>query len=286
MKIVPQFFFQEDRIRKIMVDGLSGVVVKRVEEADHNNDRYLASHALTLVLKGSLQVEQVDGDLTIVPAGRMIFLPRGLYMISDIIPKGGSFEAAVFFFEQSLVDQFVSSLVPGKQAGGNETPIIFDYDQKLRLFTENLLALYGEGHPAQKELTRPKLMELLHLLSQTQQGPAFQQLLHSLQFRVKRSLREFMQLNFHKPLSVADYAYLSGRSLSTFHRDFKRQFGLAPKKWLIEQRLERARQLLQDRNGTVQEVALFSGYDNPAHFIKAFKKRWGITPKQWAMREG
>ena len=40
-----------------------------------------------------------------------------------------------------------------------------------------------------------------------------------------------MEKNFDKPLKIEDYAYLTGRSLSTFRRDFKSYFEITPQKW-------------------------------------------------------
>jgi AraC-like DNA-binding protein len=81
-------------------------------------------------------------------------------------------------------------------------------------------------------------------------------------------------------LSVQDFARLTGRSPSSFNRDFKRQFGTTPHQWLIDARLDRAMELIQSTQMTVTEVALEIGYDNVSHFIKAFKTKYGQTPKQ------
>jgi AraC-like DNA-binding protein len=94
-----------------------------------------------------------------------------------------------------------------------------------------------------------------------------------------------MEANFHKPLSIEDYAYLTGRSLSSFRRDFISQFGISPKQWLIEKRLDHARTLLSKNHTTVTDVAVEIGYDNISHFVKAFHKRYGIPPKQFLMQK-
>ena len=48
-----------------------------------------------------------------------------------------------------------------------------------------------------------------------------------------------MQKNFDKPLKIEDYAYLTGRSVSTFRRDFKASFSMTPQQWIKEQRLDK-----------------------------------------------
>ena len=90
-----------------------------------------------------------------------------------------------------------------------------------------------------------------------------------------------MLQHFEKPLDIADYAYLTGRSISTFQRDFKSKFASSPKQWLIEKRLQKAAQLLKQTSASVTEIALKVGYDNVSHFIKAFNKKYGNSPKQY-----
>lgn len=106
MKVVPQTFYQHPRIENILVNGLSCVLLKNVQYRDLQNQRYVASHALILVLNGTLQIETPEGELTIINRNQIIFLPKGLYMISDIIPKNESFEAVVFFLTKKSAMNF------------------------------------------------------------------------------------------------------------------------------------------------------------------------------------
>ena len=114
------------------------------------------------------------------------------------------------------------------------------------------------------------------------EGVEFVDVLHALRMKEKRNIKRFMEDNFDKPLKIEDYAYLTGRSLSTFHRDFKRQFSAGPKQWLIQKRLEKSTALLS--NQSVTQVAYAIGYENVSHFIKAFQQRYGISPKQFLIR--
>ncbi|MBQ4802874.1 helix-turn-helix transcriptional regulator [Aquimarina sp. MMG015] len=281
MKVVPQVFYQHPRIEKVLIDGLSCVILKNVKQADLQNERYLASHALTLVLNGGLQVETPEGDLTIVRKNQIILLPRGLYMISDIIPKDNSFEAIVFFFDEEITDEFLNNFEVFTKED-TSTNLVLEYDQNLRLFTDTLLTLYRGKN--QHQFTRPKLLELLHLISISKQGSEFLSKLFQLKKRAKKNIRTFMNNNFDKPLDVEDYSYLTGRSISTFRRDFKSKFGISPKKWLIERRLEKASFLLKDTNDSVTSIARQVGYENTPHFIKTFQKKFNISPKQFQIK--
>jgi AraC family transcriptional regulator, exoenzyme S synthesis regulatory protein ExsA len=284
LKILPQQFYQVPEIKKIMVDGLSCIIHKEFVSPTPQKEGYVSTHAITLVRKGTLKVENDAGPLTYVQAGQMIFLPKGLYMISDIIPDQGAFEAVVFFFEEDVINNFINSINLKSKKEKCVTHLVLEYTNPVKIFTEALLQLYSGQHNTHKALTKTKLFELLHLIAGSQPSECFLNALATLNNKEKKSLRAFMEANFSNPLGIADYAYLTGRSLSSFRRDFINQFGTSPKQWLIDKRLEHARELLKKNHTTVSQVALSTGYENMSHFIKAFHHKYGMPPKQFLMQ--
>jgi AraC family transcriptional regulator, exoenzyme S synthesis regulatory protein ExsA len=284
MRVLPQLFYQSPEISKIFVDGLSCIVHKELKEAVWHKEGYVSAHAITLVLKGLLQVEGDNGERVQVRTNQMVFLPKGLYNISDIIPDNDTaFEAVVFFLDEDVINEYVTknNIKPKKHVCASAK--IMNYSKEVRLFTETLLTIYKGKTVIDRHLTRLKLYELLHLITTTETG-CFPEALATINNKARRSLKEFMSVNFAKPLSIEDYAYLTGRSISSFRRDFIEQFGVSPKQWLIDKRLEKARELLEKNHTTVSQVALDVGYENFSHFVKAFHKKYGTPPKQFLMR--
>lgn len=286
LRILPQKLYEDPVIRKILVDGHSCIIHKVLDEPVLGKEGYLSTHALTMVLQGTLRLENEDnGFFMDVPAGNLVFIPKGLYTVSDILPVNGVFEAMMFFFERDVIRQFLESQT--FKNDGNDSPaspVIISSNDDLRLFSRSLLQFYGGDIPANRQLAKLKLLELLHLLHLSfPDTNRFPNLLAALDRRERLGLGEFMQANFHKPLGIEDYAYLTGRSVSTFTRDFKAKFeGVSPKQWLIERRLNRAHGLLvRNHINNISEVAWESGYENVPHFIKEFHKKYGITPKQF-----
>jgi AraC family transcriptional regulator, exoenzyme S synthesis regulatory protein ExsA len=284
LRILPQQFYQNRDVDKILVDGLSCVIHKIVHTPVLHKEGYVSTHAVTLVLKGTLVVENDSGAKAQVNENQMIFLPKGLYTISDILPENGTFESVIFFFDEEVISNFVhtNNITPKKE------PCVayklMDYMPEVRVFTESLLQLYKKRSVATRQITKLKLYELLNLLSFAR-GSCLIEALATLNNKARKSLREFMELNYSKPLGIEDYAYLTGRSISSFRRDFIEQYNVSPKQWLIDKRLEKARQLLRLNNTTVSQVALEVGYENFSHFVKAFHKKYGVPPKQFLMRE-
>jgi len=93
----------------------------------------------------------------------------------------------------------------------------------------------------------------------------------------KIDLKDFMEKNFKSDMSMSEFAQASGRSLSTFKRDFKKFSALSPERWLTARRLTAAFDLLRRRR-RVTDVCFDVGFKNVSHFSAAFKKKFGITP--------
>ena len=95
----------------------------------------------------------------------------------------------------------------------------------------------------------------------------------------KIDLLDFMNENYMYRLSLKELANYSGRSLSTFKRDFKKVTDLTPERWLIDKRLCEAQKLLSHGNKRIKEVMDKVGICNQSYFSRAYKEKFGYTPK-------
>jgi AraC family transcriptional regulator len=83
------------------------------------------------------------------------------------------------------------------------------------------------------------------------------------------------------PLEQFDLAALaaeSGYSYTRFIHAFRAKTGLSPYKYIMRQRLSRAKRLMRNRSLTLLEVALESGFSSHAHFTRAFRQHFGCAP--------
>jgi AraC-like DNA-binding protein len=78
-------------------------------------------------------------------------------------------------------------------------------------------------------------------------------------------------------VSLQRFAYLTGRSLSAFKRDFKAIFNDTPNRWLVQKRLQEAYFLIGEKDKKASEVYLELGFEALSHFSFAFKKQFGMT---------
>ena len=72
--------------------------------------------------------------------------------------------------------------------------------------------------------------------------------------------------------------FLRQEDCEPFYREFQRELGMSPKKYLLNQRMEHARQLLVYSSDTIEAIAAETGYADRFHFSKAFKRFYDVPP--------
>ncbi|PWR19231.1 transcriptional regulator FtrA [Zavarzinia compransoris] len=87
-----------------------------------------------------------------------------------------------------------------------------------------------------------------------------------------------------RPHAVGDLAAQAGMSLRSFIRRFKAATGMAPGEWLLEQRLSRARDLLEQGGAGVEQVASACGFGAAASLRHHFRRRFGVAPATYRAR--
>lgn len=96
-------------------------------------------------------------------------------------------------------------------------------------------------------------------------------------------VKDFIEMNYSRQITVDDMANHVGINRSYLSRLFKSYEGCAPKEYLLEYRLFKAKYLLE-QNNSVAVVARSVGYTDPYTFSKAFTRRVGISPKQYTIK--
>ncbi len=91
-------------------------------------------------------------------------------------------------------------------------------------------------------------------------------------------LREFMETHYKDNMPLEQLAMASGRSLSTFRRDFVREFGMTPGKWLMAERLKEAYRLITQCHKSPSAFLYDLGFESFPHFSRSFKSAYGIQP--------
>lgn len=89
------------------------------------------------------------------------------------------------------------------------------------------------------------------------------------------------RLRAEPDISIDRLAHETGISPAQFRRQFSKWFGTSPREYINRQRLEDARQLLENSDLAMHEIAARIGFQSPAHFNRLFKSVYGVPPAQY-----
>ncbi len=212
----------------------------------------------------------------------MRFHPQGFQRTDDQQAYGGEqFKAVFLLFTAKFLRDFYNRLdrstIPREVK--RDKPSLYKLPSNrpdiVSLF-ESMTPYFDSDIRPTDELLQLKMVEGVYVLLHTDKN------LYASLFDFaepwKIDLLEFMERNYMNDLSMEEIANYTGRSLSTFKRDFKRASDLTPQKWLIKRRLEAAHELLRKGGCKVSDVCLDVGFKNLSHFSKAYKQTYGTVP--------
>ncbi len=89
---------------------------------------------------------------------------------------------------------------------------------------------------------------------------------------------ELMEANVERPLSLERIAQETGLSRRQIERLFKRHLNCVPKRYYLELRLKRARELLLQTAMPIMDITTACGFQSPPHFSKCYRKQFGYPP--------
>ena len=273
---LPQALYPLEGITPILSHHDNAILHKKLTHDIIDAEALIVSHSIVYVVNGKVQINSPEGEEVVVENGEMLFTPRDSYLISDYLRNGEDMEVYLLFFDHEIAHQFLATQEVFAPAPSTICKL-YPTDNIL-LFLENIHKMHLANHH-DKVLLELKLLEFLHLVAQEDKAHFIATLQASEAHKQKRDILSLMQTHFDKNLTVADFAALSGRSLSTFNREFKAQFSQTPKQWLIEKKMHKAHILLTQGHNVTQ-TAFEVGYQNVSHFIKAYKSIYHQTPKE------
>ncbi|NJP12258.1 MAG: helix-turn-helix transcriptional regulator [Leptolyngbyaceae cyanobacterium RU_5_1] len=92
---------------------------------------------------------------------------------------------------------------------------------------------------------------------------------------------DYIDAHLNQDIKLADLAALLGISESHLSHRFKRAIGMTPHQYLLQQRIERAKQLLKHSDRSIIDIAFLCGFNSHSHLSKQFRQLTGITPKAY-----
>lgn len=233
-------------------------------------------HMLIWFISGETKIVQVEATHTF-RTGDIFLIPRNKPATIINYPKGElPHKTVVMLLTTKILRQFYENIkvctkispVPGIRSYNNHPLLesclasLIPYFEIEGVFPENLAML--------------KITEAISILRTI--DPTIDGALANFEDPHKVELVSFMEQNYMFNMPLEKFGYLTGRSLTTFKRDFKKAFNSTPQKWLTQKRLELAHYQLSEKKRKPVEVCYETGFENLSHFSFAFKKHFGYAP--------
>jgi AraC family transcriptional regulator len=94
-------------------------------------------------------------------------------------------------------------------------------------------------------------------------------------------VREYIENNLENNVSLTELAEVAGVSLYHFAKAFKQSMGATPHQYVLDRKVDRAKELLRDPNRSVLEASARTGFVDQSHFTKIFRRLVGVTPTEF-----
>jgi AraC-like DNA-binding protein len=241
-------------------------------------------HILVWFISGETKIIQTE-SCHFFRAGDIFLIPR--HQLATVInySKGDlPHKTVVMHLTVDRLRSFYSELgIPPSPTPTTDKIVLFKGHPLLRSCMASLIPYFDLEEVFPEDVATIKLTEALTVLRTIDGG--IDEILSNFDEPRKVDLVKFMEDHFVFNLSLEKFGYLTGRSLSSFNRDFRNKFGMSPQKWLVLKRLELAHRLILEGTKRPVDVYLEVGFEDLSHFSFAFKKQFGYPPTALAKGE-
>lgn len=230
-------------------------------------------HYLVYILSGSIELMMLGNKKTILKAGEVTLLKRNQIVKAIKHPNehNGYFKAVTIFLTQDILRSYcLQNNIESYEPYQGEKIISLKNNEFLKAYFSSLLPYFDEPKRLNESLLKLKTIEAIELLSNLKQ----EDLLFDFNEPHKIDLEKFMIENFRFNAPIQGFASLTGRSLSTFKRDFKKIFNITPQRWLTLKRLEEAHYLITKQGKKPSEIYFELGFENFSHFSRVYNEKY------------
>jgi AraC-like DNA-binding protein len=242
-------------------------------------EQFVPEHLLAYQISGQTQIFHQRGEM-VLEEGQVLLAHRNQFAKSIKIPaRDKEYKCLSVVLSNERLRKFAldNEIFCEEKYQGRKN-ILFESDGFWKGYILSLLPYVEQRKSVSQKLAAMKVNEAIELLLQLQ--PELKSFLFDFSDPYKTDLEEFMVKNFHYNAPIENFAKLSGRSLSSFKRDFAETFNSAPSIWLKNKRLSEAYYLMKQKNKKPRDIYLDVGFENLSHFYTSFKQKFGMTPAE------
>lgn len=243
-------------------------------------EQFIPEHFFMCLLQGSIKA--YDGNKRYFMAPGECFIARKNHLIRYTkFKEKDRFEKIIIALDEPFLKKFLERHPYAVKAPDREDSFVFIQENKwIRSYIKSLEPYYAGDLELDKTFADIKREELLLILLKS--DPDLSNILFNFGAPGKIDLEDYMNRNFRFNVSLERFAFLTGRSLSSFKRDFQKTFGTTPGNWLKKKRLDEAYFQISKQNQKPSDVYLEVGFEDLSHFSFVFKKEFGKTPSEVA----
>jgi len=241
-----------------------------------SSEKIIPEHFFMYLLEGKM--EAYDGEKKYELAAGNAIIARKNHLIRYSKQNADEhFKSIVIALDEPFLKQFVKRYFGATESNWSKDSFLsVSASALLDGFLNSIGPYYLGPGKLEANFADVKREELLLILFQHQ--PELAGILLNFASPEKIPLDEFMNRNFRFNLSLERFAFLTGRSLSAFKRDFLDTFNQPPGKWLTSRRLEEAYFQIHKAGKSPVSIYLELGFENLSHFSKAFRRQFGYPP--------
>lgn len=151
----------------------------------------------------------------------------------------------------------------------------------LKSFVESLEFYFSNPKLVDEEILKLKAKELLIILAKTNQLEIVKSIFLNVLEPENFDFKTIIDANLYNDLSIEELAFLSGFSLSTFKRQFKKVFNSTPAKYIKTKKLEKAAILIKTSSKRISDIAFSVGFSDLSHFSKSFQSVYKVPPSKY-----
>jgi AraC-like DNA-binding protein len=252
------------------------------EDKFFKSDIAFDQHMLVWFISGETKIVQADAT-HIFKKGDIFLIPRHqLATIINYPTNGEPHKTVVMHLSAERLRDFYANLPVKPRPEAYPTIRRFNNHPLLESCLASLIP-YFEMKDLPENIALLKITEAISILRTIDTD--IDSILANFEEPGKIDLASYMEKNFMFNMPMEKFGYLTGRSLTTFKRDFKKAFQTTPQKWLTRKRLELAHYQFVEKKMKPIDVCYEVGFENLSHFSYAFKKQFGYAPTDLLSRQ-
>ncbi|SKA03713.1 AraC-type DNA-binding protein [Chitinophaga eiseniae] len=252
------------------------------EDSFFKSDIMFDQHMLVWFISGETKIVQAEATY-FFKQGDIFLIPRNQLATIINYPKNGQpHKTVVMHLSTARLREYYAKLDIQPQMQTARKILSYNNHPLLESCLSSLIP-YFDMKELPQDIASLKITEAISILRTIDKD--VDNILANFDEPGKIDLVSYMEKNFMFNLPLEKFGYLTGRSLTTFKRDFQKSFHSTPQRWLTQKRLELAHYQLAEKNARPVDVCYEVGFENLSHFSFAFKKHFGYTPTELLSRQ-